>query len=80
MSKPGKTASNLTFTLTARKDGEKAKAYDLPAGLAIGWILDHLPQEAVTVGFEGDPEISEVAVFRVDWRLVPPEIRQGAAT
>lgn len=69
----------LTFDITARRGDATAGGDGMPIGPALRYLLDHLPEDARSISFEGDSETSEVAVIRIDWSKVPPEIRQGAA-
>jgi hypothetical protein len=42
----------------------------VPASVAISWVLDELPEDAVTISNDGAYE-----VISIDWSLVPRSIR-----
>lgn len=69
----------MVFDITMMQGTAIAHEASVSAASAILYILGCLPDDAYTLAFDGDPKTSEVAVIRIDWAKVPPEIRQGAA-
>jgi hypothetical protein len=72
-------AKPMRFDIAVRQGDLAAEGTDMPIGPALQYLLAHLPKDARTITFEGDEDTSEVAVIRIDWSKVPPEIRQAAA-
>ena len=45
----------------------------VPASLALDWVLNELPEDAVTISYSGDED--EVSTTVIDWSKVPDSIR-----
>lgn len=72
-------AAPLIFDITMMRGRAIAHQPSMSLAAALRHLLGFLPSGSVDIGFDGDPETSQVAVIRIDWAKVPAEIRQEAA-